>query len=106
MPMKRFAAMGVCWGSGGGDGIFLGNVPRQVSLAWRGGWIARMGSEGTRPAPLPAGPVPERWHVKSVFIETPDGPAISCTSLLGLFSFSRKANAERISVTRRRDALG
>jgi len=43
-----------------------------------------MGSEGTRPALLPAGPVPERWNVKSVFIETPHGPAISWTSSLDI----------------------
>ena len=39
-------------------------------------WIERIGSEGTRPALLPAGPVPERWNVKSVFIETADGESL------------------------------
>ena len=61
--------------------------PSSGIAGWRCGWIAQTGSEGTRPAPLPAGPVPERWHVKSAFIETPDGPAISWTSPLGLFVF-------------------
>jgi len=46
--------------------------------------IALVESEGTRPALLPAGPVPERWNVKSVFVETADGPAIGWT---GLFAF-------------------
>ena len=54
---------------------------------WRGGWVERIGSEGARPALLPAGPVPERWNVKLVFIETPHGPAINWTSSLGLFLF-------------------
>jgi len=39
----------------------------------------------TPPALLPAGPVPERWNVKLVFIETPHGPAINWTSLFALF---------------------
>ena len=43
----------------------------------RGGWIAGIGSKGTRPALLPAGPVPERWNVKLVFIETPDGQRLA-----------------------------
>ena len=59
--------------------------PSPGIAGWRGGWIARNGSEGTRPALLPAGPVPERWNVKLVFIETHYGPAINWTSLLGGF---------------------
>jgi len=59
--------------------------PSSGIARWRGGWIAGIGSEGTRPALLPAGPVPERWNVISVFIETPHGPAINCTSLFGLY---------------------
>ena len=51
--------------------------PSSGIAGWRGGWIARIGSEGTRPALLPAGPVPERWNVKSVFIETPDGQRLA-----------------------------
>ena len=46
------------------------------------------GSEGTRPACLKAGPVPEWWNVGSVFIETPYGPAINWTSLLGIIFLS------------------
>ena len=57
-------------------------------------WLARIGSEGTRPALLPAGPVPERWNVKSVFIETPDGQrlagrASSAYIILDLFHLTR-----------------
>ena len=59
--------------------------PSSGIAGWRGGWIAEIGSEGTRPALLPAGPVPERWNVKLVFIETPDGPAINWTSPLDIF---------------------
>jgi hypothetical protein len=47
--------------------------------------MARVESEGIRPALLPAGPVPERWNVKSVFIETADGPAIRCAALFAGF---------------------
>jgi len=36
---------------------------------WRGGWIERIGSEGTRPAPLPAGPVPERLITVAVALK-------------------------------------
>ena len=50
----------------------------------RGGWIAVVESEGTRPALLFAGPVPERWNVKAALLGTPYGPAISWT---GLFAF-------------------
>jgi len=67
------------------EGYIFPERPSLGIAGWRGGWIAGNGSEGTRPAPLPAGPVPEWWNVKSVFIETPDGPAINCTSLFGLF---------------------
>ena len=56
-----------------------------VRYRWLGLWIEEIGSEGTRPALLPAGPVPERWNVKLVFIETPDGPAINWTSPLDIF---------------------
>lgn len=59
--------------------------PSSGIAGWRGGWIALIGSEGTRPALLPAGPVPERWNVKSVFIETTDGPAIRCAALFAGF---------------------
>jgi hypothetical protein len=39
-----------------------------VTCHWRRRvWNARMDSEGTRPALLPAGPVPERWNVKQAF---------------------------------------
>ena len=34
--------------------------PSSGIAGWRGGWTAGNGSEGTRPALLPAGPVPER----------------------------------------------
>ena len=59
----------------------------------RGGWIAVVESEGTRPALLFAGPVPERWNVKSAFIETSNGPAISWTSWLALFLVFKNAFA-------------
>jgi len=51
--------------------------PSSGIAGWRGGWIARIGSEGTWPALLPAGPVPERWNVKTVFIETPNGQRLA-----------------------------
>ena len=63
--------------------------PSSGIAGWRGGWIARIGSEGTRPALLPAGPVPERLNVKLVLIETPDGPAINCTSLFAYFCYKQ-----------------
>ena len=70
------------------DDFLIAERPPSGIAGWRGGWIAGNGSEGTRPAPLPAGPVPERLNVKSVFIETPHGPAINCTSLFGfIFAF-------------------
>jgi hypothetical protein len=56
---------------------FSANVPSSGIAGWRGGLIERSGSEGTRPALLPAGPVPERRNVKSVFIETPDGQRLA-----------------------------
>jgi hypothetical protein len=62
-----------------------GERPSSGIAGWRGAWIERIGSEGTRPALLPAGPVPERWNVKVVFIETPDGPAINWTRPFALF---------------------
>ena len=40
-----------------------------------------------------AGPVPERWNVKSVFIETPHGPAINWTSLFGHFCLATEMNS-------------
>jgi len=56
--------------------IFCERLPSGIA-GWRGGWIAHIGSEGTRSALLPAGPVPERWNVKLVFIETPDGQRLA-----------------------------
>ena len=47
--------------------------------------IARVESEGTRPALPPAGPVPERWNVGSALIETTHGPAIGWTGLFAWF---------------------
>jgi len=67
------------------NGIFSGERPSSGIAGWRGGWNADIGSEGTRPALLSAGPVPERLNVKLVFIETPHGPAINWTSLFALF---------------------
>ena len=67
--------------------IFIAERQSHPRLPGTGAWIERTGSEGTRPALLPAGPVPERWNVKSVFIETPDGPAINWTSLLAILLF-------------------
>jgi len=69
------------------DGFHIVFAERSSSViaGWRGGWIERNGSEGSRPALLFAGPVPERWNVKLVFIETPHVPAISWTGLLALF---------------------
>ena len=60
------------------DGRFIYFAERQSHqrLPGNGAWIERIGSEGTRPALLPAGPVPERWNVKSVFIETADGESL------------------------------
>jgi len=40
--------------------------PPSGIAGWRGGWIANSGSEGTRPALLPAGPVPERRTTEAV----------------------------------------
>jgi len=58
------------WGGEMGGGLSTSIVRcRWLALY---GWIARIGSEATRTALLPAGPVPERSNVKSVFIETPD----------------------------------
>jgi len=55
--------------------IFL--RPRSGIAGWRGGRIAGVGSECTRPALLPAGLVPERWNVKGVFIETSNGQRLT-----------------------------
>ena len=63
-------------GEAGGGYIFC-ERPSSGIAGWRGGWIAGIGSEGTRPAVLPAGPVPERWNVNSVFIETPNGQRLA-----------------------------
>jgi hypothetical protein len=71
--------------AGWGYGHFISERPSSGIAGWRGGLIARNGSEGTRPALLPAGPVPEWWIAQLVFIETPYGPAINWTSLLGGF---------------------
>jgi len=76
----------------GGLGLFFCERPSSGIAGWRGGWIERNGSEGTRPAFLPAGLVPERWNVKLVFIETPDGPAINWTSLFAIFVFQLLAS--------------
>jgi hypothetical protein len=51
---------------------------------WRGGFIAQIGSEGTRDALLFASPVPER-RITVEFERTTDRPAISCTALFALF---------------------
>ena len=65
--------------------VFSAERPPSAIAGRRGGGIGRVGSEGTRPALLPAGPVPERRNVRSVFIETTDGPAIRWTGWLALF---------------------
>jgi len=65
---------------------YFGERSPSAIAGWRGGWIERVGSEGTRLALLPAGPVPERWNVESVFIETTDEPAIGWTGLFAWFS--------------------
>ena len=83
LPLTRCRPFNVTLELGGIH--FVSERPSSGIAGWRGGWIAHIGSEGTRPALLPAGPVPERWNVKLVFIETPDGPAINCTSLLAPF---------------------
>jgi hypothetical protein len=67
------------------EAYIFGERPSSGIAGWRGGWIARNGSEGIWPAFLSAGPVPERWHVRLAFIETPHGPAINWTSLLAIF---------------------
>ena len=67
--------------------------PSSGIAGWRGRWIARIGSEGTRPALLPAGPVLERWNVEAVFIETPHGPAINWTSWFAIFDAGRNLHA-------------
>ena len=57
--------------------IFFAERPSSGIAGWRCGWIAANVSEGTRPALLPAGPVPEWWNFKLVFIETPDGQRLA-----------------------------
>ena len=69
--------------------------PSSGIAGWLGGRIARIGSEGTRPALLSAGPVPERWNVGLVFIETPHGPAISWTSPFGQYLLESFASQAR-----------
>ena len=56
--------------------IFYERPPSDIA-DWRGGWIAKAGSEGTRPAMLLAVPVPERWNVKLVVIEIPNGQRLT-----------------------------
>jgi hypothetical protein len=65
------------------DYIF-GERPPSAIAGREGGWIGRVESEGTRPALLPAGPVPERWNVGLVFIETTYGRAIRWTGWLAV----------------------
>jgi hypothetical protein len=72
--------------------IFLANVPRQVSLADGAGGPQSSGAKALGLLLLPAGPVPERWNVGSVFIETPDGQRLagrarSAILLLVLYRF-------------------
>jgi len=75
----------VAFKMGSRRGYIFCERPAAGIAGWRGGWIECIASEGTRPALLPAGPVPERWGVKAAFIETPHGPAINWTSWLGYF---------------------
>ena len=42
--------------------------------------------------------MPERWKVKLVFIETPHGPAINWTSLLGPIFFGMSRHAQSFDV--------
>ena len=65
--------------------IFSAERPPSAIAGRRDRWIERGGSEGTWPALLPAGPVPERRNVRSVLIETTDGPAIRWTGLFAYF---------------------
>jgi len=55
--------------------------------------MAENGSEGTRPALLAAGPVPERWNVKLVFIETPDGQRLAGRARSVYFRFRKSLRA-------------
>ena len=71
--------------SGVREHIFFVERPSSGIAGWRKGWIADIRSEGTRPAPLPAGPVPERWNVKSVFIETPHGQRLTGRACSAVF---------------------
>ncbi|MEI7990100.1 MAG: hypothetical protein WCI88_13770, partial [Chloroflexota bacterium] len=57
----------------------------------RGRRIASIGSEGTRPALLSAGPVPERSNVKSAFIETPDGQRLAGRACSDSYYFNEKS---------------
>jgi hypothetical protein len=68
-----------------GSHIFFGERRPSGIAGWRGGWIARIGSEGTRDALLPASPVPERRTTVG-FKRTTGRPAISCTALLAIIS--------------------
>ena len=56
---------------------FFANVPRQVSLAGMAVGSHEGASEGARPAPLPAGPVPERSNGEPAPIETPHGQRLA-----------------------------
>jgi len=58
------------------------NVPRQVSLAGEVGRSQKTGAKALGLLFCQQALCPERWNVKSVFIETPYGPAINWTSLL------------------------
>ena len=62
------------------NAIYFSERPSSGIAGWRGGWIAGIGSEGTRPALLFAGPVPERLITVAV-ARTSLRPAISWTSL-------------------------
>jgi len=61
-----------------------GERPPSGIAGWHGGWIAGIGSEGTRDALLPASPVPER-QVTVASARKTERPAISCTALFAIF---------------------
>ncbi len=56
---------------------FFAERPSSGIAGLQGGWIAGNGSEGTRPALPLAGPVPEWWNGKAVFIESPHGQRLA-----------------------------
>jgi len=68
------------------EAYISGERPSSGIAGWRGGWIEGNGSEGTRPALLPAGPVPERLITVAVARKSPR-PAISWTSPFGHIVF-------------------